>query len=347
MNSVVTAPLVVAKDPRTIESVLAACASAGVEPEVVHDPVQVRATWRTAACVVVAVEMAARVCGLALESRPRVHLVGSDMAELAAWSALLEASILVLPQQDSALTQVLAQTTSEGGQASVVWLAGGSGGLGVSTLCCALAQQASQRGQRAAVVELDPDGGGLDLLFGAETAPGWRWADLRSAVGHIERLDGNLPNVSGVDIVAHGRRAGGANGAGDDLPVDAVRSVLACLERTHDLVVVDSGVGATAVDGWPGQRQLLVVGGDVRSVMAARSRRQRLGWHDLELVVRTGPGRALDPHLVAEGLATPMLGRIGHHRSVIRDAARGAPPGRGRGGYARQVSELVQQVVAS
>lgn len=328
-----------------IEAILAASASTGVHPEVVRDLPRVRAAWRSAPCVVVSVEMAAAVCGLGLEPRSRVHLVGDDVEQLAAWSPVLEAAVLALPQHTSALAQALGQGDRAVGQARVVRVVSGSGGLGVSTLCCALAQQASARGLRSAVVELDPEGGGLDLLFGAENAPGWRWHDLRSASGRLERLDGNLPNVSGVDIVAHAGPGRAARGGSAPRP-EAVASVLQCLSRTHDLVVLDAGHGNALSDGLPGQRQLLAVGADVRAVMAARARAETLGLHDIELVVRTGPGRRLAPQLVAETLGVPLLGEVGQDLSVVRAAEQGRPLRPRRWGHARQVARILDALVA-
>ncbi|MEL4358317.1 MULTISPECIES: septum site-determining protein Ssd [unclassified Luteococcus] len=345
-------PLLVARDSRVIEAALAAAAAAGVEPRLVREPSQIRAAWRSSPCVLVGVEMAPLVCGIALEPRPGIHLVGTSLAELADWSALLQASVLVLPEQSALLTSVLDQGQVGAGEAQVVRVVGGSGGLGVSTLCCALAQQASERGLRAAAVELDPTGGGLDLIFGAETVPGWRWHDLRSAAGHIDSLVGQLPNVSGVDVVAHSRPdfggPPGADGMRPGLPgAEAVRSVLECLSRTHDLVVLDGGSGGDqAVEGWPGQRQLLICGADVRGVVAAQSRAWALGLHDIELVVRTGAARRIDPETVAETLGIALLGSFNDDRAVTRAAEQAVPVGRGRRGYARQVGRLLEGLLA-
>lgn len=346
-----SAPLLVAREARVVEQVLAAAAAAGVHPELAREAAQIRAGWRSAPCILVSAEMAPLVCGIALEARPGVHLVGSSLAELADWSAMLQASVLVLPDQTVLLTSILDQGHVGAGEAHVVRVVGGSGGLGVSTLCCALGQRAADRGLVAAVVELDPTGGGLDLVLGAETAPGWRWHDLRQAAGHIDSLVGRLPNVSGVDVVAHGRPetlAGGGGGKHGLPGAEAVRAVLASLSRTHDLVVLDAGQGSETVEAWPGQRQVLVCGADVRGVVAAQSRAWALGLHDVELVVRTGAARRIAPDLVAETLGIPLLGSFGDDRRVTRAAEQAAPVGRGRSrrGYPRQVEALVDGLVA-
>lgn len=340
------APLLVARDPRLVEAAQAAAAAAGIELEVVRDPAMIRAHWRTSPTVMVGVEMAALVAGAALEPRPGIHLVGRDLDELAAWSAPLQASVVLLPEQSAMLTSLLARSR-EAGEGLVLRVVGGSGGLGVSTLCCALAQRCAENGGRAAVVELDPTGGGLDLVFGAETAPGWRWPDLRSAVGHVDTLSGRLPNVSGVDVVSHARSDLSADDSSGLPPQEAVRAVLASLTRSHELVVLDAGCGPDAMyDAWPGQRQLLLCGADVRGVVAARARVRSLGLHDVDLVVRTGAARRLAPASVAGALGCPLVGALGDDRAVTRAAESGVPVGRGRRGYARQVGRVLEQVRA-
>lgn len=200
-----SAPLLITRDPRVLDSVLAACTSQGITPEVARDDESVQRWWRTARLVLVGGDQAPAVAGLGLPARTGVHLVGHRRDELIGWSVPLDASVIVLPEHVGLLGSVLEVRPHEGaGDGRLVRVVGGSGGVGASTLTAALAQVASGR-MSSVAVELDPCGGGLDLLFGAETAPGWRWGDLRAAAGHVEGLAGRLPNVSGVDVLAHGR----------------------------------------------------------------------------------------------------------------------------------------------
>ena len=122
---------------------------------------------------------------------PRALLVGAPVAAVLA--TLVVSSLLV--GRDELGT----------GGAALLRLVGGSGGVGATTLACGLAQRGHRQGLQVALVELDPCGGGVDLVFGAEQAKGWRWPDLASATGHIGDLRGQLPNVSGVDLVSTGR----------------------------------------------------------------------------------------------------------------------------------------------
>lgn len=338
--------LLVSRDPALVETAMAAAAAAGTTLDVVRDPAVVRARWRGSPVVLVGVEMAPLVCGIALEPRPDVHLLGGSLAELAAWSAPLQASVLLLPDHSALLTDVLGRGRQPVGDALVVRVLGGSGGVGASTVACALAQQAVRRATTAAVVELDPCGGGLDVLLGAEEEPGWRWPDLRHAVGRVDSLVGSLPSAAGVDVVSHARPEPDQPPAG--LPsAEAVRAVIASLTRTHSLVVLDAGLaGEGSGEGWPGQRQVLVCGADVRQVVAARQRIASRGWHDVELVVRVGAGRPVEPQAVADGLGLPLLGVVRDDRRVTRAAEQGIPVGRGRRGFDGQVGAILDGLVA-
>jgi len=199
------------------------------------------------------------------------------------------------------------------------------------------------RGLASGVVELDPCGGGLDLMFGAETEQGWRWADLASATGSIGDLRPHLPTVGGVAIVA---TRGSASGL--DLDGEAAQSVVTSLARTHDLVVLDTGRGDSSVaELWPTCQTLLLVGADVRSVVAARARANRTGVQDASVVVRTGRGRRLPPEAVAEALGLPLAGAIGEDDRLPRALENGEPPARRTGrGYGRDVASLLDGLVA-
>lgn len=326
------------RDPRLVEHALVACAAAQAKAQVVREPAEIRQWWLDAPLVLVGCEMAGLVAGLGLPARPGVHLTGEDVAQLVEWSTPLGASVLVLPEQAELLASLVARVDEGPGEGVLVAVSGGSGGVGASTFACALAQAAAGRSLLAAAVDLDPLGGGLDLLVGAETADGWRWPDLSLASGHLGSLTGRLPNVSGVDLVSAGREPSAPK-------PEAVGAVVRALTRTHDLVVLDLGREPVPL-ALSGARHLLVVAGDVRSTMAARSRVEAQGLRGLEVVVRRGSGRRVEPGLVAETLGLPVLGHLPDDRRVPRALEVGEPPGRGRGRYARSVASILEQVLA-
>lgn len=355
-----TAPpvLVACGQDQLLDHIRAAAAAAGVPVSVTTEPARIRELWTQAGLVLIGVDQAARVAGLALPWRRGVHVVGAEAEVLLGWSAPLGAAALLLPDQAGLLGSLLgdgAQMTPPGNRLSVV---AGSGGVGASTLAAALAHRAARKQGGVALVELDPDGAGLDLMMGVEAAPGWRWPDLAGAQGHIGDLRERLPRSGRVDLVACGRERGLPATSGQAStrptgehavrpgsrlglpPVGAVRAVLASLQRSHRLVVIDH-----AWEGLPPEgRVLVVVAADPRGVLAARARLARLGLTGAGLVVRQGPGRRLEPQLIAEILQLPVLGRIGHHRRLPLAAELGDPPGRQRDAFARQVDALLAEV---
>jgi len=343
-------PLLISRDPSLADAVLASAAAVRVEPVIARDTEAIRRAWPGADLVLVGVDLAATVVGLGLPPRRGVHVCGPDADSLLAWSVPLEAPAMVLPEQSGFLSSLLVgrdELRSDG--AAVLRLVGGSGGLGTTTLAAGLAQRAQRRGLDAALVELDPLGGGIDLLFGAEQAPGWRWPDLSSAAGHVGDLKGQLPNVSGVDIVSMGRPAlpddsGGSGEPGLPRP-EAVHAVLAGLVRGRELVVLDAGTHPDP--SFAAQAQtLLVVGAEVKAVVAARARAIALRLSGAQLVVRTGPGRRLDPALVADTLGMPLCGTVGHAGWLPQALESGEPPGLGRRRFSRECDRILAEALA-
>ena len=354
------APLVISRDPRVVEPVLAAGASVGIVPEVTDDEAAVLRAWRATPCVIVGADLAAMVASLGLPRRTGVHVVGADADDLVGWSVPLDASVIVVPGQSALLASVVDARLDESvGRGRLVRVVGGSGGLGASTIAAGLAQAAGRRSIGAVAVELDPCGGGLDLLFGAETVPGWRWNDLRAASGRIESLAGHLPHVSGVDVLAMSRPAFPGTGnrprRGEGVgriespgapPASAVRSVISALTRSHRLVVVDAGTGPVTVgDQWAGTRTLLVVGASPRGIVSASARLGLLATADVSVVVRRGAGRPIDSGAVAAAIGRPLAGVVHDDARLPGAEAGGDPPGRARGRFRRDVERLLGQVV--
>lgn len=328
----ITQPLLVTRDANLAEAVEASAAAAGVALRRVTDADEARRYWRTAPIVLVGADAAAGVAGSGARERPGVYLIGARLAALVSWSVPLGAAVLTLPDDAGALASVLT-ASSAGGRGRTLWVLGASGGLGVSSLVVGLGVIAA-KASRVAVVELAPHGGGLDLMFGVETAPGWRWPDLAGASGQLGELAGLIPSSHGVDVVSQGRRAASPGGA-------ALTAVFGSLARSHDLVLVDGGLARP-----PGRdvRPLLLVGADVASVSAARALAGEVDLADAEVVVRTGPGRSIAPGLVADALGLPLGGRLPTDARLPRLLEAGRPPGSVGGRFRRAASRLLQAV---
>ncbi len=326
---------------------MAAAAAVQVEPEVARDTETLRRNWLRASVVLIGADQASSVAGLGLPPRRKVHLCGPDAAVLMSWSVPLDAPVMVLPQQTGFVSSLLAGIDEVPDDASVVLrVIGGSGGVGATTLAAGLAQRAAKQQLRVAVTELDATGGGLDLVFGAGQAPGWRWPDRASAAGHIGDLSGQLPNVSGVDLISTGHpRLNDGRRRGPGLPSsEAVNAAVASLVRSHDLVILDAG---SHPDGavMPRAVDLLVVAAEVKAVMAARSKVADWGLDDAVVVLRTGPGRRLDGAMVAETLGLPMIGAVPHDPALPGCLETGTPPGLRRGRFARACDRLLDELM--
>jgi secretion/DNA translocation related CpaE-like protein len=200
--------------------------AAAVGVRVVHagggSPVS-RKTWSAAAAVVLD-EAAADRCGrAALPRRAHVSVLTAAEPMTATWAAAISVGaqhVLRLPEQEHELIHELAEAAEsardEGLCGAVTAVIGGCGGAGASVFALALAQAAAD----ALLVDLDPWGGGIDLLMGGEATPGLRWPDLALQGGRLSwsAVRDALPRHRGISVLS-GTRRGYELGAG---PVDAV-----------------------------------------------------------------------------------------------------------------------------
>jgi cellulose biosynthesis protein BcsQ len=82
----------------------------------------------------------------------------------------------------------------------VIGVIGGSGGVGASTFAAAVTSVAD----RGVLIDLDPVGGGIDVLLGIDDLPGARWSGLRVDGGYLDPalLHEGLPRWRGVPVLA-------------------------------------------------------------------------------------------------------------------------------------------------
>ncbi|KLO25853.1 hypothetical protein ABH37_16175 [Mycobacterium haemophilum] len=200
--------------------------AAAVGVRVVHagaeSPVS-RKTWSAAAAVVLD-QVAADRCGQAgLPRRAHVIVLTTTEAATATWAAAIAVAaqhVLRLPEQEHELVRELAEAAESARddrpRGEVVAVVGGCGGAGASLFAVALAQAATD----ALLVDLDPWGGGIDLLVGGETTPGLRWPDLALQNGRLtwSAVREALPRHRRISVLS-GTRRGYELDAG---PVDAV-----------------------------------------------------------------------------------------------------------------------------
>jgi hypothetical protein len=190
-----------------------------------------------------------------------------------------------------------------------VGVIGGSGGVGASTFAAVLAWAA-----RGTLVDLDPWGGGIDVLLGIEAVPGARWSGVRVGGGRLDPalLSAGLPRWAGVPVLAVDRSPP-AGGVGEVL---AAVAELGC--TVLDLPRAPSPAREAALE----ECGLVVVlaHAGVRQLSAARAVVSALPDVNVGTVLRRGE--------VPLGDAVPLVGAA--LLGVLPRPAGGLPLGRGR-----------------
>ena len=344
-------PLAVTADPDALDDLLRLAAGVGVELEVAADGGAARRSWSTAPYVVVCVDALASCLRARLPRRTGVVLLGADLPEGDVWQGAVELGaeqVVALPEAERWLADRLADAVESRGPAgSLVAVVGGRGGAGATTLACALAVTATRCGRPTLLVDGDPLGGGIDLVFGGERDDGVRWPELSATRGRVPAaaLDGALPRMAGLSVLSYGR------GDPAHVPVEAVRAVLSAGRRANELVVVDLprslDDGARAVLGLA-TTVLLVVPNEVRAAAAASRVAAGLGLlcADLRVVARGPSPTGLTGDRVAAALGLPLVADLRAEPGIDSALERGEPPGRrGRGPLAALCQRLVDELL--
>jgi secretion/DNA translocation related CpaE-like protein len=336
---------------RLAVSRLAALAGAVVEP--VMDSAAVRSRWNPAAAIVVGADLAPIVAAAGLPRRADVVLVtSSGGADPDQWRLAVEigaSRVVALPDDErilvELLTDVVDASTSSVGAASVIGVFGGCGGAGASTVAAAAAVTAAAS-VPTALIDMDPTGGGLDVLLGLEQQPGSRWPELAGTRGRLgaATLRDALVRSGSLSLLSWGRDAGGGPS------VEAVGAVLDAAVRGHRVVVIDlprclhppGALAASAVD-----LLVLVVPSTVRAAAAAAAALAALpgGVGPARLIVRDPGGGRLTAAEIGDALGLPVLATLRSEQSVVAAASRGDPPLRRRHGSLAEVSRAVVEAV--
>lgn len=356
-------PLLVTDDEWLLDHLLGVTARLGLDPDVAPDPEGARARWSVASAVLVDARFAGRCAGAGLSHRSGIVVVQPDAGgELGSdgWRAALRLGaqeVVRLPEADLWLGQWLQEQAVDpelpGVGSRVVTVAGTPGGAGASTLAGALAGVAHRQGLDTVLVDADPWGGGIDLLLGAESAPGIRWRDLADTAGRLARgsVVPALPTSDGLPVLAWDR----AEPA--ELDPDVYRAVLSAVRRGGDLVVVDLGRASPFTEATLGltDELWLVALPRLRAVAAAgRLLAGLAGVAHLQspargepalvprLVVRSDGRDQLDPLDLAEALGARFVGAVPRERRRAEDEELGVPPAlASHGGLARFCRQLL------
>jgi secretion/DNA translocation related CpaE-like protein len=344
-------PLVVTSDADLLEDLLRIAATAAVEVEVAPDAGAARRSWAGAPVVVVGPD-AALGCGrLRLPRRPGVVLLGDDLDDAGIWQLAVEVGaehVVFLPDAQAWLMELLAEAVEPSSTSGrVLAVVGGRGGAGATTLAAALAVTAARQGRRTMLVDGDPLGGGIDLVFGGEGDHGLRWPELGATRGRLPgaTLTGALPRMNELSVLSWDR------GQAMSVPVEAMESVLDAGRRSSDVVVVDlprqtDACSRTALQ--IASLVLLVVPAEVRAAAAASRVAAQLApaCADLRLVVRGPAPSGLGADEVAEALGLPLAGYVRGEPGLDLALDRGEPPaGRGRGPLSVLCERVLDEVL--
>lgn len=329
--------LVVTADAEVLDDLLRLAATAGTDLEVAPEAGAARRTWSAAPFVVVAADAVDGCTRLRLPRRSGVVLLGRDLDDADVWQRAVQIGaehVLFLPDAERWLTERFADA-AEGGreEAPLVAVLGGRGGAGATTFASALAVTATRAGRLALLVDGDPLGGGIDLVFGGELDEGLRWPELVSTRGRVpaSALSAALPRMRGLSVLSWDRSGAAA------APVEALQAVLAAGRRAHELVVVDlpraldDSVRAVLAQA---TTTVLVVPTEVRAAAAAASVACAVGGlcADLRLVTRGPSPSGLNGDQVAGALGLPLLAQLRPEPGLDAALEHGEAPGqRGRG----------------
>lgn len=321
-------PLVVTGETELLDDLLGAAAAVGVAVDVGVDLSACGPQWTSAPLVLVGDDVVPAFVDACLHRRAGVLLVsrGSPGDAAMAGAARIGAEdMLVLPGDEAALVERLADAAEPAGAGRVVAVIPGCGGAGASATAAALALVAAGRGEAAWLVDVDPLGGGADAGLGAELASGIRWSDLSTTAGRVspQVLRDALPSVNGVAVLACD--------TADDLAPAAVRAVLAAARRGGGSVVIDlprhlmtAGEQALAA----ADDVVVVVPAEVRAVLAARQLlRRTIPLNPAHRVVVRRVSDGVPAEEVARGLGLRFAGEVDDEPDVRAALLAGRPEG--------------------
>ena len=343
--------LVVTSDVDVLDDLLRLAATAGVDLDVAPDAGVARRSWTAAPFVVVAADAVDGCARLRLPRRSDVVLLGNDLDDAEVWQRAVEIGaeqVVFLPDAERWLAERLADA-AEGGaeEGALVAVLGGRGGAGATTFASALAVTATRAGRLALLVDGDPLGGGIDLVFGAELDRGLRWPELVSTRGRVPAaaLSGALPRMRGLSVLSWDRS--GAAPA----PVEALQAVLAAGRRAHELVVVDlprslDDAGRAVLA--EATTTVLVVPTEVRAAAAAAALAATVATlcADLRVVTRGPSPSGLGGDQVARALGLPLLAEMRPEPGIDAALEHGEAPGqRGRGPLADACGRLLDDLL--
>lgn len=347
-------PLLITDDPELIEDVLHLAAAAGVDLHVSSHADASRGSWAASPLVLIGADALGGLIRRPLERRRDVVVVlrqavdetnvhGDRSPEPWRDAVTIGAEhVIVLPEANGWLGDRLSGALEGPARnGSVLAVAAACGGAGASTMACALALSAQRAGRSVLLVDLDPFGGGLDLVLGCEAMPGLRWSDVIAADGRISAssLDAVLPHPHGLALLSHGR----VRPTNPD--PQAVAAVVDAGVRGYDLVILDLA-RIDQADDWSGnvQSMLWLMPNRVRPIAATAASlpRVREGAPHVHVVLRRS-ARGIPAREAQDALGVSIVAEIDDDPRIPAAAEAGEMPPEGLLRSAGQVLTVVGQ----
>ncbi|MBM2618007.1 CpaE-like family protein [Actinoplanes sp. LDG1-06] len=339
-------PLVVTADPDLLDDLLRLAAAGGTQVDVAPDPAAARARYGTAPLVMIGADQLDACLRARLPRRSRVAVVGRGEVAESKWTAANAHGVEHIAELPAAEGWVVDRFAEHLEQpvGRVLAVIGGRGGAGACTLAAGLATTAAAARRRTLLIDADPLGGGLDLMFGWESRDGLRWSALAEAGGRVDppALLEALPHHGDLVVLSFDREATPV------VPPEAMGSTIDAGRRARDVIVVDlprrlDDAGVLALEC--ADQAVLIVPAEVRASAAAARVARMVQAHrsELSLVVRgPAPGR-LRPREIASALGLPLIGTLRPEPAISQLVERGRPPGAdGKG----QLAELCRRILA-
>lgn len=271
--------------------------------------------WAAARAVVLDGSAAQSLAVTPLTRRSRVFVVASgdhtapspDAALLSASIAVGAEAVLTLPGQADQLVRGLSDpgdhVDARGSGATVAAVLGGRGGAGASVFAAALALSLKE----SLLMDLDPIGGGMDLLLGAEASVGLRWPDIQVQDGRLDwaAVHQALPRHRGISILSGTRRARDVEPAAAAAFIDAARA--GAVTAVCDVPGMHTDAARTALEA--ADLVIVVAACDLRSCAATAARVPDLTAvnPNVGLVVRGPAPGGLGPAEFATAVGLPLL----------------------------------------
>lgn len=285
-----------------------------------------RRTWLSAAAVILDEQGAMQCVNSGVPRRDGVLLVAAAEPTPGEWGAAVDVGaehVCTLPGQEADVVAHLAEAVDSGSATGrsgrLVAVVGARGGAGASVLAGALADCAGD----ALLIDVDPCGGGIDLLLGGEAIPGLRWPDLQVHTGRLgwPALRDGLPQRRRVSILSGTRSF-------HEVDPGALAVVLDAGRRGGVTVICDlpRQLGPAPVQALQCADLVVVVGScDVRGVAAAAALVPVLATvnPNIGLVVRGPSPGGLRAREVAAATAAPLLAAMRPEPHLARQLEQG------------------------